>query len=305
MRKLSAKKVATIQRLRNKGHGYKALAKMLHLSPSTVYNYSKSIILSKEAKDALIKRIARKRRKFAKTFMQKRKTISTQEMAEFTGALLGDGCISKYFSKSEGFYRCEVAFTGSKTDFPYYRDFLQPVIKKYLGVKGRLFTRKDGSTRFHIRSKRAYNFFRDLGIENGKKTANLKIPNTILKSNSLSLACLRGISNTDGCICWQKKSQSAVFSLHMNARALLLQTKQILERNGIFTGNIRKGDNNAFVLGIYRKKPILKFLALVGFSNEHHLNRIANFAPWLNFKYLPRIELLIGPIAQSGRERRV
>ncbi len=278
MKKLSAKMIASAHHLRKKGHGYKALAKMLHLSPSTIYKYSKEISLSDAAKSNLSTRQFERQQRFVKKYARKRKIFLSEELAEFVGALLGDGCLSKYFAKSQGSYRYEIAFTGSKTDFPYYRDFLQPVFRKHFGFKGQLYPRKDGSTRFHIRSKRAYNFFLGLGVETGKKTPNLEIPDKIIRSNRLSLACIRGVSNTDGSIFLKgKKREYLAFQLHMNALALLKQTKEVLERNGIFTGRLLKGDCNAHRLCINRQESISKFLALVGFFNKHHLDRLRSF----------------------------
>lgn len=78
------------------------------------------------------------------------------EVAEFVGALIGDGCLSKYWSSSEGHWRFEVAFTGSNSDFGYYKNFIQPYVVRNFALHGRLFSRKDNSTRYHIRSR---NFF--------------------------------------------------------------------------------------------------------------------------------------------------
>ncbi|MDO8647190.1 MAG: hypothetical protein Q7R70_02120, partial [Candidatus Diapherotrites archaeon] len=61
------------------------------------------------------------------------------EVAEFVGALLGDGCLSKYWSNSENCWRFEIAFTGSNSDFDYYNKFIQPTVLKNFGLRGRLF----------------------------------------------------------------------------------------------------------------------------------------------------------------------
>jgi intein/homing endonuclease len=285
MKAIVVGKVASIRRLREQGHGYKAIAKMLHLSSATVYKYSMGLLLSKEAELRLATRQRKRQQAFAKKYARKRRVALTKELAEFTGALLGDGCLSKYFAKSEGIYRYETAFTGGKTDFPYYETFLKPTLMKHFGFKGRLFLRKDGSTRFHIKSKKVYNFFLSLGVESGEKTVNLKIPEKIFRSNRLSLACIRGVANTDGCVYLRGKNNRLSFQLHMNAKALLAQTKKILERNGIFTTNIVKNGCNAYVLAIHRQNSVARFLKLVGFSNEHHINRLKSFNIPQYFKF--------------------
>jgi hypothetical protein len=90
------------------------------------------------------------------------------ELAEVTGALIGDGCLSQYWSKSEAKWRYEVAFTGGKNEFQYYASFVQPIIKQNFGVKGYLYKRKDGYTRYHIKSRLVFDYFKNLGCLLGK-----------------------------------------------------------------------------------------------------------------------------------------
>ena len=82
-----------------------------------------------------------------------------EELAELTGTLIGDGCLSKYFANFDRRWRYEIAFTGNNDEYDYYCDFVRPAFEKYFGSKGRLFIRKDNSTRFHVLSKRAFDFF--------------------------------------------------------------------------------------------------------------------------------------------------
>lgn len=279
MKKLNIKKIESIQHLRRKGHGYKAIAKILHLSPATVHKYSNKTTISEDAKFKINERQHKRQQFFAKKYAKKRKVVLSEDLAEFIGALLGDGCLSRYFSNSEGIYRHEVAFTGSNTDFPYYANFLKPTLKNSFGLNGRLFVRKDRSTRFHIRSKKAYLFFANLGIQSGIKTEDLRLPDEIIRKNNLSIAAIRGVYNTDGCIYLPIKSKSpnTRITLKMNAKALLEQIKAILERNKIITGNLLKASGKAYVLDINRKESVYNFLKLIGFSNEHHLNRMKSF----------------------------
>ena len=205
-----------------------------------------------------------------------------ESLAEFTGALAGDGCLSKYFAKSEKAVRYEVAFTGSIDDFSYYKETLQPILYQTFGVKGRLFLRGN-STRFHIKNKAVFGFFANLGVPIGVKGKNISIPAQILNEASLTLAFIRGLWNTDGSIYRRYNkmyaghsriySEYLVMQLKLNSKLLLVQVKAALSSIGIETTKIAK-EKNAFVLRIGRQEAIQKYLKLIGFSNKHHLKRI-------------------------------
>lgn len=216
------------------------------------------------------------------------------EIAEFVGALLGDGCLSKYWSNSENRWRYEIAFTGSNSEFAYYKDFIQPVVQRSFFLKGRLFVRKDDLTvRYHIRSKKLFDFLQSYGIPSGVKGSNLIIPPEFLLSDSLAMACARGVWNTDGSIFrrYNKKhknhsrlySEYLVMQLKMFSEKLLLQMKEILASNGINTTRVFMSEN-CYVLKICEQKSIKKYLQVIGFSNPHHLNRLKHLVPGNDLK---------------------
>jgi len=209
-----------------------------------------------------------------------------EKLAEFAGALFGDGCLSKYFVKSENRERYELAFTGSISDFAYYKELLQPTLIASFGVKGRLFLRGN-STRFHIKSKAVFNFFKQLGMPVGKKGARLEMPAEIFSNRNLALAFTRGLWNTDGSIYkrYSKKypghtrlyDKYLVMQLKLNSRKILEQVRDIFLSEGILCSAILP-EKRAFVLRIGKQASIKRYLKLIGFSNKHHLNRIRSMA---------------------------
>lgn len=54
-------------------------------------------------------------------------------LAEFYGAMLGDGCVSEFYSKYESRRRFVVMLTGHTHDADYYENFIRPIIKKTEG----------------------------------------------------------------------------------------------------------------------------------------------------------------------------
>ena len=234
-----------------------------------------------------------------------------KEIAEVVGALLGDGCISRYWSRSESIWRYEIAVTGSHSDFNYYKNFIQPMFQKHFNLRGRLFIRKDNSTRYHIRSKRVFDFFESLGIPVGKKGALLAIPSQIVSNKALAIACIRGIWNTDGSIYRrytkiypsQKRfyGNYLVMELKMIAGPLVLQVKEILDSIGVETARISKR-SNYFVLKIGKQKAIASYFKKVNFSNKHHFDRLNRFFTETDcLKRFASPPCLSGPVAQSGR----
>lgn len=205
-----------------------------------------------------------------------------EDLSEVVGVILGDGCLSKYWSNSENIWRYELAFTGSSSEYTYYENFVQPTIKKYFGISGRLFLRKDNSTRYHIKSRKVCEFFHSIGIPYGKKSNNLSICDGILSKDDLAIACIRGIWNTDGSIYrrYNKKYGNhkrvynhLVMQLKMGSKLLITQVKKVLETVGIESNKIIP-ESNTFVLRITQQEAISTYLSNIGFSNIHHINRL-------------------------------
>ncbi len=187
-----------------------------------------------------------------------------EETAEFFGALTGDGCISKYWSSSENCWRYEVVFTGALDDFDYYKEVIHPCCKRNFSLEGRLFTRGDNSTRFHIKSKRLALELNGVGFPIGKKPTSLSIPLVFLGRKKLASSFLRGLFNTDGTIyrLYNKKyaNQKRVYSdylviqLKMRAKPVVYQTKKILKGFGIHTGKILRESPEKHVLRICSRR---------------------------------------------------
>ncbi|MBI4210402.1 MAG: hypothetical protein HY544_02760 [Candidatus Diapherotrites archaeon] len=209
----------------------------------------------------------------------------TSELAELTGVVIGDGCLSKYFANYDKRWRYEIAFTGNNDEYAYYRDFVQPIFKSYFGVKGRLFIHKDNSTRFHVLSRKVFDFFANLGIPVGEKSHSVFIPRKIMADSELRVPCLRGVWDTDGSIYQrysrQYKNHPKHYSnlksmlLKMSSKAIIEDVKEGLTELSIRSSNITQDSEGAFRLYISDQAEIAKFLEKVGFRNFHHLRRLS------------------------------
>ena len=213
-------------------------------------------------------------------------TSISAPLAEVYGALIGDGCLSTCYSKSNKRQLYIVMFTGHTHDFEYYQKIIRPTFIKEFGTRGYLAHRSEKRGKcidYSTQSKRIFNWFKNSGFPVGKKV-KLEIPPAIIENNKLSIACVRGIFNTDGSIYnrYSKKYRNHTkhyryknIEFKMNSLEVITQVKVILERNGINTSNIRK-NVKCNVLNIHNQKFVKLFFKLVKPSNPYHKERFLN-----------------------------
>lgn len=208
------------------------------------------------------------------------------QLSEAYGALIGDGCLSTYYSNYKKKQKYLLLYTGHTHDFDYYKQIIQPIFIKEFGLNGSIFHRsknRGNCLDYWVYSKNVFKWFKDIGFPVGKKLI-LNIPKMIMKDNELAIACVRGIFNTDGSIYPRYSKQ---YSMHakkynylniefkMNSFEVISQIKEILERNNIRTSKIRKNKKSA-VLNIHDQKHIKLFFDLIKPSNPYHRERFLN-----------------------------
>ncbi len=206
-------------------------------------------------------------------------------LAEVYGALIGDGCLSKYYSNYKKKEIFCLLLTGHYHDEPYYRNTIRPVFYKEFGLNGCIRFRKDSKVvRFETTSKIIFDFFKELEFPVGVKHENLKIPEFILKENKLAVACVRGIFDTDGSIYRRYSKQYAhhkrqynylVIQFKLKNHKTIQNIKEILEKNQIKTTRITK-DGSCFVLRLTAQDSVHKFMELIKPNNPYHSERYLN-----------------------------
>ncbi len=114
------------------------------------------------------------------------------ELAEFVGVMMGDGGISEY----------QVAITLHHIDDLEYATFVTNLIKKLFKVTPSVYHSPGKSVNNIVVSrKEMVEYLHELGLPVGNKIKQqLDIPEWIKKDQTLSIACLRGLVDTDGCI---------------------------------------------------------------------------------------------------------
>lgn len=206
-----------------------------------------------------------------------------ERLAEFVGAMIGDGCLSVINSKTEKRHRKEARLTGNlQHDCAYYEEIIRPTVQEF-GINGYLQKRPKRNCVYFVMGAPVFDFLASLGFPIGKKY-DLKIPDIIFYDRNFSRACVRGIFNTDGSIYrrYSKRYQNHpryydyfVIQFKMNSLTVIEQIKEILSSFGINTNNII-AESSAFVLRITNQQDIAKFMNTVQPSSKYHVERYLN-----------------------------
>ena len=184
-----------------------------------------------------------------------------EKLAEFIGAYLGDGTLTKYFVRISGDYRYDV---------PYF-NYLKNLIYELFGIKATVTKDKKHNTMYLtiFSSKMCYFLKKEYGIKYGHKIRNKTIiPKQIIEDESLSLACIRGLIDTDGSISRRgRKGSQFCIQFTSHNKYLLKQIKKIMQKENIFTFGDCTG------AGTNKRENIIKFFKIVGSSNLRHIIR--------------------------------
>ncbi|MBU2104517.1 MAG: hypothetical protein KKF67_01950 [Nanoarchaeota archaeon] len=184
-----------------------------------------------------------------------------EKLAEFIGVYLGDGTLTKYFVRISGDYRY---------DKPYFL-YLKNLINALFRISAKITKDKKYNTMYLTAfSKRLCSFLKnDYNLNYGHKIRNkTAIPKPIRANKKLSIACLRGLIDTDGSISRRGRNGSQFciqFTSHN--KKLLQQVNEIGKNLQIFTFGDKTGT------GTNKQENILRYFNLVGSSNLRHIVR--------------------------------
>lgn len=197
-----------------------------------------------------------------------KKPILSEELAEFVGIVLGDGGISKY----------QITITlNSVTDKAYFQ-FVKKLIKNLFGIPVGLYSdSRSLAERIVISRTALVSYLTDtLGLKQGNKVKQqVDIPRWIMENRQYSIACVRGLIDTDGCtIIHRYRSKGKRYSYKKvgftsRSHPLIHSVSDILLNLGI-KHRIMK---NRWDIRIEAIKDVEKYFQLVGTHNPKHLKR--------------------------------
>ena len=200
--------------------------------------------------------------------------LKDERLAEFVGAVLGDGNVHLY-KKGKKVRVYIIRISGDyKKDEDYHLDYLKNLCKKIfnLDTKENISLKYNGRC-LNLYSKELVKFFIQMGINPGNKIKNQStIPLWIFKKNSYLKACLRGLIDTDGSIFKMSNKDPCLIRI-----SFINYNSQLLEdTRGAF---IKLGFHPSKIINkkrfyISRQMEIKKYLKEIGFSNKKHINRL-------------------------------
>jgi transcriptional regulator with XRE-family HTH domain len=205
---------------------------------------------------------------FARTKIKKHQKSVT--LAEFIGICMGDGSITNY----------QVTISLNSEDDKEYISYVSECVKELFGLKVKLQKRtKKKCMNVVISSVELVELLMGYGLPKGDKIrANLDIPDWILRNRDYTIACLRGLFDTDGCIYLEThKRKSGAYSYprlsFVSASEPLRQSVCDAYNDLEITGKIRMNRS----VNIERFTDVEKYFKIVGSSNDKHLRRFAQF----------------------------
>ena len=202
-----------------------------------------------------------------------------EKLAEFIGICLGDGTVTKYFTR---------IFGDSRYDIQYFL-YISNLIKNLFNFSPflRYDKGKDGKKHtmyLELCSKNLCDFLHiDFNIPYGDKIkGNAEISYSVLNNKKLSIACLRGLVDTDGSV----SKRGTYICLAFNSNNEILREQVFILGKNLKVFNHKYQDE----IGTNSWKRIIKYFNIVGSSNVSHIIRFCE--RYYNKNYLYKKDTL-------------
>lgn len=195
------------------------------------------------------------------------KPKKSEDLAEFTGIVLGDGGITQR----------QVTVTFCSKDEREYGKFITRLIKKLFNVPvGIYYDKKSAAVDLVISRSELVNFcIEKLGLKRGNKIKQqVDIPDWIKRNKLYLIACMRGLVDTDGCIFTHRYKSKGKwysykkFSFTSYSEPLRQSVFNFLRSNGFNPRLAQKRD-----VRLDSEKDTRRYFQLVGFHNLKNLKR--------------------------------
>lgn len=189
----------------------------------------------------------------------------SEKLAEFVGIVLGDGSISKR----------QITITLHSKDDEKYGYFVTKLIKELFDVPVGIYRRKDFKAINYIVSRKKLVDFcvNKLELKTGNKIKQqVDIPKWIKNNQKYSIACVRGLMDTDGSVFTHtytsnnKKYSYKKLAFTSYSKPMLKSVYKIISNKDINSRFARERD-----VRIDSKKDVRKYFKIFGSNNPKHL----------------------------------
>lgn len=199
----------------------------------------------------------------------------SEELCEFLGVIIGDGCTNKYGR----LYQTQIA--GDKIlDKEYYFNNLSIICKNLFNITPNIIIRPKG-VYMNLYSKRVFELLTErFKIPRGVKCYTVKIPEEIFNAPKEMLnSALRGMFNSDGGVGLDKRKIYKKPYIRVNytstSDTLINQVHEILQNYSIPHSVHGDKGSKAKRIQINGEKNVKLFINEIGFSNPRHLSKIS------------------------------
>ena len=196
----------------------------------------------------------------------------SEDLAELTGILLGDGGIS--------YDQIKISLNGSVEK--EYVQYVSQLINELFHEHPKIFAYKDPLVKVcnvTLSGIALVEFFIRIGLGRGNKVRRqVCVPEWITKNLSYSIAALRGLIDTDGGVFYHdhkingKSYYNIGLTFTSRSRPLLDFVQETLLKIGLHAK--LSGDG----VYLYRIGEVLEYERIVKFGNTHHIERLKNFS---------------------------
>ncbi len=197
-----------------------------------------------------------------------RKPEFSEALAEFVGIVLGDGGISNY----------QITVTLNSIDDGEYLKFVQKLVENLFEIPtGTYFHNGSIACRIVISRTGLISYLtQKIGLKRGNKVRQqVDIPRWIKKDKKYSIACVRGLIDTDGCVIIHRYFSKRKRYLYKkvgfkNHSCPLLKSVSNMLSDLKIEHRIMKSGRD---VRIEAKKDVERYFRLVGTNNPKHLKR--------------------------------
>jgi len=217
------------------------------------------------------------------------RTIS-EDLAYLCGIFAGDGSIGYRRKKSE---YCLKVVGNPADEKEFYHQIIGPKFEKVFGIFPRMKYHDSQTTYgFSVYSKTIYLYLvKYIGLPSGAKYSSLRIPELFLQNKKLTIAFIRGVFDTDGCISFKKgrktyphypvinlTSKSSRFIKQIANVLLTLNLKlAVLYNYHQKDSRLIKGFTTVSRIDISGNTNLNLWIEHVGFFSPKHLAKIEKF----------------------------
>lgn len=212
-------------------------------------------------------------RKLGTNFKQRKSIFRprhSESFAEFAGIMLGDGHIGEY----------QAAITTNSVTDQQHAKFISMLATKLFRIQAPIRKKKKSNALEIVLS--SYELCRFLEkecfVKGNKIHNNVPIPKWILHNQRYSLACLRGLFDTDGSVFLDKHIIGGVRYQYVGI-AFVNRNEKLLEffKGGLTAIGLHPTQKTRFAVFLRRRSDVDLFFKIVGSSNDKHRIRYQQF----------------------------